>query len=63
MSQPGDRAQLEEAEARILYGTYQTTQEKVMTDKRIAWIRRMYGPGSVERIQKYMMEMHKGERL
>ena len=59
----GDRAQLEEAEARELYRTYTTTQEKVMTPKRTAWLTRMYGSAAVTRIQKYMMQMHKGERL
>lgn len=59
----GDRAQLEEAEARELYRTYQATQQKVMTTKRTVWITRMYGSAALARIQKYMMEMHKGERL
>ena len=34
-----------------------------MTTKRTAWITRMYGSAALARIQKYMMEMHKGERL
>lgn len=34
-----------------------------MTPKRTAWLTRMYGSAAVARIQKYMMQMHKGERL
>lgn len=57
-----DRNQLEEGEARVLYCTWKLTQTKVMTEKRLQWLKRMYGPDAINRIQKYMMEMHKGER-
>lgn len=63
MSQPTDRGQLEEGEARVLYCTWKVTGNKVMTPKRITWLNRMYGSGAADRIQKYMMEIHKGERM
>lgn len=45
----------------MLYGTWKVTQQKVMTDQRKAFINRMYGPGAADRIQKFMMAMHRGE--
>ncbi len=62
MSHLGDQAQLEEGEARVLYCTWKVTGQKVMTEKRVKAIKRLYGPEALNRIQKYMMEMHKGER-
>ena len=54
-----DRKILEEAEARVLYFTWQVTQDKVMTEDRKAWINRTYGAGAVNRIQAMMLEMYK----
>jgi hypothetical protein len=59
-SQTSDRKQLEQGEARVLYFTWKVTQSKVITEERKAWIRKMYGPGAVERIQAMMMQMHQG---
>jgi hypothetical protein len=56
-----DRQQLEEAEARILFRTWEMTKEKVMTEQRKAWIKKIYGYGAFERIQAMMVRMHKGE--
>lgn len=58
-----DRHQLEEGEARVLYCTWKVTGNKVMTAKRIKWLNGTYGSGAAARIQKYMMEIHKGERM
>jgi len=52
---------LEEGEARVLYCTWKVTGQKVMTEKRVKAIKRLYGPEALNRIQKYMMELHKGE--
>jgi hypothetical protein len=38
------------------------TGQKVMTEIRLKWIKRIYGPEAIKRIEKYMMEMHRGER-
>lgn len=56
-----DRKTLEEAEARVLYFTWQVTQNKVMTEERKAWINRTYGPGAVNRIQAMMLELYKAD--
>jgi hypothetical protein len=61
-SRISDRAQLEQGEARMLYGTWKMTGQKVMTEIRLKWIKRIYGPEAIKRIEKYMMEMHRGER-
>lgn len=54
-----DRKTLEEAEARVLYFTWQVTQDRVMTDERKQWITKTYGAGAVNRIQAMMLEMYK----
>jgi hypothetical protein len=56
-----DRAQLEIAEARVLYCTWKISQDKVLTDERKRWIASKYGAGAVDRIQSYMLMLHKGE--
>lgn len=58
-----DRKQLEEGEARVLYFTYVVTQDKVLTEERKQFIRKTYGPGALERIQKMMLAMHRGELI
>ena len=58
-----DKQQLEQAEARVLYITWRISQNKVMTDERKQWITKMYGPGAVNRIQQYMLAMHKGDMV
>lgn len=60
-SRISDRRQLEEGEARVLYCTWKVTGQKVMTEKRVKAIKRLYGPEALNRIQKYMMQLHKGE--
>lgn len=59
---PGDRKQLEEGEARVLFTTWQVTKQRVLTPERIAFIERKYGRGSTERIKQYMALM-KDEKL
>ena len=60
---PGDRKQLEEGEARVLYTTWLITKERVLTPERIAFIEKKYGRGSTERIKKYMALMKDGELI
>ena len=61
VSNAGDRYQIELGEARVLYRTYESTGQKVLTPVRIEWLERTYGTGSVERIKGYMVKLQKGE--
>jgi hypothetical protein len=46
-------------EARVLYGTWAYTKQKVLTDTRVAWLNRKYGHGAAGRIKDYMRLIHK----
>lgn len=61
VSNAGDRAQLEIALARELFRTWETTQKRVLTKKRIEFIERRYSQGSVERVRHYMEMFRNGE--
>ena len=56
-----DRVQLEIAQSRELYTTWQVTKEKVLTQTRLNWLNKMYGKQGTENIKAYMSLMHKGE--
>jgi hypothetical protein len=56
-----DREYLERAEARVLFTTWQTTKQKVMTPERRKHIARLYGHDAVERITAMMSLMKEGE--
>jgi len=60
---PSDRKQLEEAEARVLFATWQATGNRVLTLERIEYLERKYGLGAVRRIKRYMMLMKDGELI
>ena len=60
-SSNGDRYIIELGEARLLYRTYESTKQKVLTPVRMEWLERVYGRGSVERIRSYMVKLQKGE--
>lgn len=60
-SSNGDRYIIELSEARLLYRTYESTKQKVLTPVRMEWLERVYGRGSVERIRSYMVKLQKGE--
>lgn len=55
-----DRYILELAEARTLYTSYVLQQQSVLTDKRIKFLEKIYGKGSVERIREYMNQIKLG---
>lgn len=57
----GDRYMIELGEARVLYRTYQSTGQKVLTQVRMEWLERRYGTGSVARIRSYMVKLQSGE--
>jgi len=61
ISNEGDRFRIELGEARVLYRTYESTGQKVLTPVRMEWLERKYGTGSVARIKSYMQKLAKGE--
>lgn len=60
-SDAGDRQQLEMGEARMLYRTWESTKQKVLTKERMEHLERRYGLGVVARVRNYMDMMRKGE--
>jgi hypothetical protein len=57
----GDRYMIELGEARVLFRTWESTGQKVLTQVRMEWLERRYGTGSVARIRGYMQKLHSGE--
>ena len=60
-SNVGDRYVIELGEARLLYRTYESTKQKVLTPVRIKWLDKTYGHGAAERIKNLMMKLSTGE--
>lgn len=52
---------IELGEARVLFCTYVMTKKKVLTRKRMEWLEKRYGTGSVMRIREYMKKLQDGE--
>jgi len=61
ISNAGDRYQIELGEARVLFRTYESTGQKVLTPVRMEWLERVYGTGAVVRIREYMKKLQSGE--
>ena len=61
ISDAGDRRQLEEGEARVLYATWLATGKRVLTQERMEFLEKRYGSGCVARIRRYMDMMKNGE--
>jgi hypothetical protein len=61
ISDKSDRVQLEMGEARMLFRTWESTKQRVLTRERIEFLEKAYGLGCVERIRNYMEMMRKGE--
>jgi hypothetical protein len=61
VSDAGDRYMIELGEARVLYRTYESTGQKVLTPVRMEWLERKYGTGSVTRIRALMQKLQTGE--
>lgn len=61
LSDAGDRKQLEEGEARVLYATWKATGQRVLTAERMEYLEKRYGTGCVARIRHYMDMMKNGE--
>jgi hypothetical protein len=60
-SNHSDRYIIELGEARVLFRTWESTKQKVLTPVRIEWLERRYGSGSVERIREFMKKLQTGE--
>jgi len=52
---------IELGEARVLFRTWESTKQKVLTPARIKWLEKTYGTGSVARIREYMTKLQTGE--
>ena len=61
VSNAGDRYQIELGEARVLYRTYESTGQKVLTPVRIKWLDKTYGHGAADRIKNLMVKLSNGE--
>jgi hypothetical protein len=61
ISNQGDRYMIELGEARVLYRTYESTGQKVLTPVRMEWLERKYGSGSVARIRELMKKLQSGD--
>ena len=54
---PGDRIQLEQAEAREIYRTWQANKDVDFVRARLERVVRIYGKGSEKRVRRYMHMM------
>jgi hypothetical protein len=61
ISNQGDRYMIELGEARVLYRTYESTGQKVLTPVRMEWLEKRYGTGAVVRIRALMVKLQNGE--
>jgi hypothetical protein len=56
----GDRVTLEQAEARELYRTWETTKDRDFVRGRLERAERIYGTGARDRIRDYMNRIKDG---
>jgi len=59
-SNPGDRVQIEQGEARIIFRSWQTTQDNKFVVGMLERAEKMYGMGAKERIRSYLTQMKEG---
>lgn len=52
---------IELGEARVLFRTYESTGQKVLTPVRMEWLEKTYGTGAVVRIRELMVKLQSGE--
>ena len=57
---PSDRVTLEQAEARELYRTWETTKDRDFMRGRLERAERIYGSGARDRIRTYMNKIKEG---
>jgi hypothetical protein len=59
-SNTGDRVQIEQGEARIIFRSWQTTQDNQFVRGMLERAEKMYGMGAKERIRSYLTQMKEG---
>jgi hypothetical protein len=59
-SNTGDRKQIEQGEARIIFRSWQTTQDNQFVREMLERAEKMYGMGAKERIRSYLTQMKEG---
>ena len=60
---PSDRVQLEQAEARELYRTWETNKDRDFVRGRLERAERIYGSGARDRIREYLNRFRDGTLL
>jgi hypothetical protein len=60
-SNEGDRVQIEQGEARIIFRSWQTTQDNQFVRGMLERAEKMYGMGAKERIRSYLTQFKNGE--
>jgi hypothetical protein len=59
-SNTGDRVQIEQGEARIIFRSWQTTQDNNFVRGMLERSEKLYGMGAKERIRSYLTQMKEG---
>jgi hypothetical protein len=59
-SNQGDRVQIEQGEARVIFRSWQTTQDNQFVRGMLERAEKMYGMGAKERIRSYLTQMKEG---
>jgi hypothetical protein len=59
-SNEGDRVLIEQGEARIIFHSWQTTQDNMFVRAMLERAEKMYGMGAKERIRSYLTQMKEG---
>jgi hypothetical protein len=59
-SNQGDRVQIEQGEARVIFRSWQTTQGNQFVRGMLERAEKMYGMGAKERIRSYLTQMKEG---
>lgn len=58
--QEGDRVQIEMGEARVIFRSWETTQDREFVRAMLERAEKFYGMGAKERIRAYMNQMKEG---
>ena len=59
-SNTGDRVQIEQGEARIIFRSWQVTQDNQFVRAMLERSEKLYGMGAKERIRSYLTQMKEG---
>jgi hypothetical protein len=59
-SNEGDRVLIEQGEARVIFRSWQTTQDNMFVRAMLERAEKMYGMGAKERIRSYLTQMKEG---